>query len=66
MPAQAGDAEAEGRKAPRDDGGQALVEYALILLFVVLVTVTMVARLGPEVRGFYQHAVDCLTTPTSC
>lgn len=54
------------RRSPRDERGQTLVEYALILVFVVLVATVVVMRLGPEVRGFYQHTVACFQTPSSC
>jgi Flp pilus assembly pilin Flp len=39
-----------GRDA-RDDRGQALVEYALILTFVALVTVTVLGSIGQNVTG---------------
>lgn len=39
-----------GRRA-QDDQGQALVEYALILTFVALVTVTVLGSIGQNVTG---------------
>jgi Flp pilus assembly pilin Flp len=35
----------------RDDQGQALVEYALILTFVALVTVTVLGSVGQSLIG---------------
>lgn len=39
-----------GRRA-REEHGQALVEYALILTFVALVTVTVLGSIGQNVTG---------------
>jgi Flp pilus assembly pilin Flp len=39
-----------------DDGGQTLVEYTLILMFVALVTVTALEAIGLKVTGFIDDA----------
>jgi Flp pilus assembly pilin Flp len=39
-----------------DEGGQTLVEYTLILMFVALVTVTALEALGLKVVGFIDDA----------
>jgi Flp pilus assembly pilin Flp len=45
-----------GRADASDDGGQTLVEYTLILMFVALVTVTALEALGLKVVGFIDDA----------
>ena len=40
------------------ESGQVLVEYALILLLVVLVCVLLLAAIGVDVSRMYQHVVD--------
>jgi Flp pilus assembly pilin Flp len=44
------------RADANDDGGQTLVEYTLILMFVALVTVTALEALGLKVVGFIDDA----------
>ena len=44
------------RAQASDDGGQTLVEYTLILMFVALVTVTALEALGLKVTGFIDDA----------
>jgi Flp pilus assembly pilin Flp len=40
-------------KIPAEEEGQALAEYAMILLFVAVVCVAAVTLLGMPIRGFY-------------
>ena len=49
-----------------DERGQGLVEYAMILLCIVLAVTGTVALIGPHVRTFFQHAAACLGNPTGC
>lgn len=44
------------RTEASDDGGQTLVEYTLILMFVALVTVTALEAIGLKVIGFIDDA----------
>jgi Flp pilus assembly pilin Flp len=44
----------------REDGGQALVEYALILFFIAIVCITVLTTLGTGVRDVLQSVVDGL------
>jgi Flp pilus assembly pilin Flp len=46
--------------ALRGEGGQALVEYALILFLVALVTIGVLTALGAGVRDVLQSIVDGL------
>jgi Flp pilus assembly pilin Flp len=47
-------------KAARDERGQALVEYALILFFIAIVCVTVLTTLGTNVRDVLQSVADAL------
>lgn len=42
------------------DQGQGLVEYALILVFVVLVVIIVLYIFGPAVGNMYSYIVDSL------
>ena len=42
----------------RQDHGQAMVEYALILAFVALVTITTLSLTGSNVNTVFQSVVD--------
>jgi Flp pilus assembly pilin Flp len=44
----------------RNDSGQALVEYALILFFVAIVCITVLTTLGAGVRDVLQSVVNGL------
>lgn len=41
----------------KQHAGQALVEYAVTLILVILVVFVMVAAIGPQVVRFYDSAV---------
>jgi Flp pilus assembly pilin Flp len=41
------------KKKGREQGGQALTEYALIFMFIVLVAVGALTLLGIPINGFY-------------
>jgi Flp pilus assembly pilin Flp len=42
----------------RTDEGQALVEYALILFLIALVSIAVLSALGTQVSGVLQSVVD--------
>lgn len=42
------------------DGGQGLVEYALILIFVAVVVVAIASVLGPGIGNIYSNLVTTL------
>jgi Flp pilus assembly pilin Flp len=42
--------------------GQGLVEYSLILLFVVIAVIASVSLIGPPLIGFVQQAVGAFPT----
>ncbi len=46
---------------PRDDRGQGMVEYALILLFVALVVILAVQLFGHQVSNTYSNVSNGLT-----
>jgi Flp pilus assembly pilin Flp len=41
----------------RDDEGQALVEYALILMLVALVSIAVLGTIGTTIRGIFEAVV---------
>jgi pilus assembly protein Flp/PilA len=47
---------------PRGEQGQGMVEYALILALIALVTILALGLLGSEVTGFFQELVDFLNS----
>ncbi len=47
-----------------DQKGQGLVEYALILVLIVIVVIAALFLLGPSVGNLYSNVTEGLTTPT--
>ncbi|MBI5031269.1 MAG: pilus assembly protein [Chloroflexi bacterium] len=45
---------------PREEG-QGLVEYALILVLVAIVVITILALLGPQIANIFSRVTDGLT-----
>ena len=43
----------------QNEEGQGLVEYAMILAFVVIVLVVVVTILGPQVTNMYEQVIQC-------
>ncbi len=48
------------RAIQKEMRGQALVEYAFILIFVAVVLIALLTILGPGIRNIYQNIVDAL------
>ncbi|HEX3050549.1 MAG TPA: hypothetical protein VHP83_07845 [Aggregatilineaceae bacterium] len=48
------------RAVQKEMRGQALVEYAFILIFVAVVIIALLTILGPGIRNIYQNIVDQL------
>jgi pilus assembly protein Flp/PilA len=44
----------------RDDEGQTLVEYALILVFIAIVVIVVVTALGGRIRSIFGNVSDQL------
>ena len=44
--------------------GQGLVEYALILVLVAVVVITVLMVLGPQISVLFHHATGALKCPT--
>ena len=49
----------------KDENGQGMVEYALILGLIAVAAVAVIVLLGPKIRGMFQDANDALTTTTT-
>ena len=50
-----------------DDSGQDLLEYALLIVLIVLVAVTAINPLGSTIAKAFSNANACLSSPgTSC
>lgn len=47
----------------KNEDGQGMVEYALILALVSVVAITVLTALGTKVSDEYQAAADALTAP---
>ncbi|MCH2538909.1 MAG: Flp family type IVb pilin [Anaerolineales bacterium] len=43
-----------------DEGGQGLVEYALILVLVAVVVIVILALLGPAIGDMFTNLMDSL------
>jgi pilus assembly protein Flp/PilA len=52
--------------ASRDERGQGLVEYALIIALVSIVAIAALILLGTAVSDILQLVADCLATPSVC
>ena len=51
------------RKVGDRQGGQALVEYALILVLVAVALIIALGVFGQGVLGLYQHVLDTMHDP---
>lgn len=49
----------------RDENGQSLVEYGLILALVVIAAIVIMRSLGDEVRGTFTDVVNTLSGRSS-
>lgn len=49
----------------RDENGQSLVEYGLILALVVIAAIVVMRSLGEEVRGTFSDVVNTLSGRSS-
>ena len=47
-------------RLPLSEGGQTLVEYALIILFVAIALIVALETLAGGLNGFYHTAADAL------
>ena len=48
------------------DGGQDLLEYALLLVLIVLIAASAIAPLGNTIAKVFVNANACLSTPSNC
>ena len=49
----------------RDENGQGMVEYGLIIGLIAIVVIVALVVLGPRIRNLYTGAADVLTTTTA-
>jgi pilus assembly protein Flp/PilA len=49
-----------GRVSLRDENGQALVEYGLLVGLIAAVCVVVITTLGTQIQGFFQTIVNAL------
>ena len=49
----------------KDESGQGLPEYGLIIGLVAMVVVTALLVLGPKISNFYSDTADKIANPTS-
>lgn len=47
------------------EGGQGLVEYALLIAFVALIVLLIIAVLGDQIYNLWNYVVTCLPEPPS-
>ncbi|MBO0837745.1 MAG: Flp family type IVb pilin [Actinobacteria bacterium] len=45
---------------PRDQRGQGMVEYALILVLVAVVVIVALTTLGNQIKGVFNHLANSL------
>lgn len=46
----------------KDEEGQGMVEYGLILGLIAVAAVAAIVLLGPKIKGFFESANDALST----
>jgi pilus assembly protein Flp/PilA len=46
---------------PKNEEGQGLVEYALILVLVAIVVIAILALLGPQIANIFSRVTNGLT-----
>ena len=52
-------------KLLKEEEGQDLLEYALLLVLVVLVAAAAINPLGATIAGIFTNANNCATSPTT-
>jgi Flp pilus assembly pilin Flp len=49
----------------RTERGASMVEYALLVALIALVSVAALVLLGPSIKGLFTHANNCVTNSAS-
>ncbi|PWM45989.1 MAG: Flp family type IVb pilin [Clostridiales bacterium] len=49
----------------KDESGQGMVEYGLIIAVIAVVVIGTLAILGTNIKGIFQDATDSLTPPAT-
>jgi pilus assembly protein Flp/PilA len=47
------------------EGGQGLMEYALIIMLVAIIVIAVLVLLGPFIAGLFDQVVEALVNPPS-
>ena len=50
----------------RQEKGQTLIEYALIIALIVIVVIAAMLLLGPQIATLYNTITTCLSNPQAC
>ncbi len=50
----------------REEEGQDLIEYALLVVFIALLVVTVLPGVGSAISLTFTNITDCLNDPSSC
>ena len=50
----------------RQEKGQTLIEYALIIALIVIVVIAAMLLLGPQIATLYKTITDCLSDTATC
>lgn len=53
-------------RALRDESGQGMVEYGLIIALIVIVTAAAAALVGPKLKNMFTRIGNCLDNPGAC
>ncbi len=53
------------KQEPRQDEGQGLVEYALILVLVAVVVIVILALLGPSINNIFANVMNTVNPTPS-
>jgi Flp pilus assembly pilin Flp len=50
----------------KEEEGQDLLEYALLLVLIVLIAAAAINPLGSTISDIFANANSCASTPTTC
>ena len=50
----------------RQEKGQTLIEYALIIALIVIVVIAAMLLLGPQIATLYNNITTCLADTANC
>ena len=47
----------------KEENGQAMVEYGLLIAFIAILVLAVLVTLGPQIAAFFQQVSDALANP---